>query len=128
MAIIRQDDILVQYAEMYVSELLDDLRQGRLVDDYRLDMLLNGIEDERQTAGRALSYTEGDDIEVERPPIFSTMIEEARSLLRDGLREDAIERLSKLARPKWGSEAECRKAYQMHMAVQRIASSPGATS
>ncbi|PZQ86023.1 MAG: hypothetical protein DI549_00645 [Ancylobacter novellus] len=72
-----------------------------------------------------------DDVgEVLTPRLFLQIVEEARDLLRHGLRDEAIDRLSKLTSPKWDSKDACRAAYVRHMKAQRAAqaSPPGATS
>lgn len=102
------------YVIFLVEELIDEIRSGDGVGDDTFVQLLSEITDER-----APSDDEGDDGTISCPPIFGQLIEEARDLFRAGLQDDAIARLELLARPKWSSEAECRKAYAAHMRAQR---------
>lgn len=107
------------YAVFLVEEVIEEILSGGYVGDATFVELLSEIDDERDVIDEhGKSYSAG------YPPIFRQMIEEARDLFHDGLRDDAITRLERLAHPKWSSEAECRKAYALHMIAQRAAQSP----
>ena len=106
-----------------VARLLDE-RRDATISDTDLDLLMRSIDGEAR--GWREWWDETDPPKC--PPIVSQLIEEARDLLRHGLREEAVARLEKLAFPKWGSEEACRAAYLDHMRAQRAVQSPGATS
>lgn len=93
-----------------------------------LDRLLREFDDVEEEQNYDL--LDDDDGEVRTPRLFLQIVEEAHDLLRHGLRDEAIDRLSKLTSPKWDSEDTCRAAYVRHMKAQRAAqaSPPGATS
>jgi len=105
---------LEEHAEYLVETFIEEMRRDPECGRRQLCELIGEVADRRGSRRRACCA-----------PVMTDLLDEAESLLRAGLRDEAIARLEKLAFPKWKDEEECRDRYTAHMRAQRALQSDG---